>query len=181
MQRKRLYDGKTAEEWLALYGNRVPLKTFRNRMEKGDWTPERAASLTRYAGIRHQYMIDGIPAKKWLKENNPDVSYNTFVSRVHNGFSVDDAARTPILTNTGRPRTSRHMSDENKKTLDLIGSLKRGERLVWHHKRPKESMCNPLAPYIADMAAKGLIHCFQRVISTNAAGEQEIDYIAEGR
>lgn len=180
MQRKRLYNGKTAAEWLALYGHTVNPKTFRNRMETGCWSPERAASVPANV-VNYKYLIDGVPVKEWLEANNPDVSYNTFITRIRNGFSVDDAARTPILTNTGRPRTSRHMSDENKKTLDLIGSLKRGERLVWHHKRPKESMCNPLAPYIADMAAKGLIHCFQRVISTNAAGEQEIDYIAEGR
>ena len=53
--------------------------------------------------------------------------------------------------------------------------------MVWHHKRQDEVMRCVLAPYVADMAEKGIINCYQRVLSTNAAGEQEIEYIAEGR
>lgn len=180
MQRKRLYDGKTAEEWCELYGNVISIKTFCRRIATGDFTPERAASAAAYCSKEKMRLIEGIPARKWLKENNPEVSYAAFVSRLHNGYSIDKAARTPLLIKQAKNQKL-PMSDKYAETLYRIKSLGKGERMIWHHKRAHEKMRNPLAPYIADMAEEGKIHCFQRVISTNAAGEQEIEYIAEGR
>lgn len=179
MPKKRLYDGKTAEEWCALYGNVISVKTFCRRIATGDFTPERAASAAAYCSNENMYLIEGIPARKWLRKNNPEVSYDAFVSRLHNGYSIDKAARTPLLVK--RERRKLPLADKYAETFYRIKSLEKGERTIWHHKQAHEKMRNPLAPYIADMAAKGLIHCFQRVISTNAAGEQEIEYIAEGR
>lgn len=178
MQRKRLYNGKTAAEWLALYGHTVNPKTFRNRMETGCWSPERAASVPANV-VNYKYLIDGVPVKEWLEANNPDVSYNTFIMRIRKGFTVGDAARRPIIVR-GRQRKSR-LTDNDRDTLSLIGTLRKGERMVWHHKRQDEVMRCVLAPYVADLAEKGIINCYQRVLSTNAVGEQEIEYIAEGR
>lgn len=180
MQRKRLYGSKTAEEWCELYGNVISVKTFCRRIATGDFTPERAASAAAYCSKEKMRLIDGIPASKWLKKNNPEVSYAAFVSRLHNGYSVDKAARTPLLVKQAKNQKL-PISDKYAETLYRIKSLEKGERIVWHHKQAHEKMRNPLAPYIADMAEEGKIHCFQRVISTNAAGEQEIEYIAEGR
>ncbi len=129
--------------------------------------------------VKYKYLIDGVPVKEWLEANNPDVSYNTFITRLRKGFTVGDAARQPIIVR-GRQRKSR-LTDNDRDTLSLIGTLRKGERMVWHHKRQDEVMRCVLAPYVADMAEKGIINCYQRVLSTNAAGEQEIEYIAEGR
>lgn len=168
------FKGKSATEWLKMYGNVVSDATFRRRVKMG-WSPEKAASYC----TEVKYMINGEFAKDFLARENPSVTYQTFISRVHNGWDIESAARTPAKTKRGAYVEKEMLSKRDKDLLAKIEALGKGVRLVWHKKKANEIMCRSVAHHIADLAEQGKIICFQRV--TKRVGDfQEIEYIAEG-